>query len=157
MIYCINKTYVAFATRDTIYGTTPQYRYMLEDLSINSWRSPDLSISQSKKQIWGVVQSRRIFRVGRAACCALIFLDGSSSNIGPSSQVPLVTLRRLAGRPDPEIGEVHRCMISMDLAIASSQGHWDRTVYLEERAIGTKKKVGRSMEHLSSRSTKFKR
>lgn len=40
---------------------------------------------------------------------------------------------------DPEIGEVHRCMVSLDSAIANNRDHWDRTVYLEERDIGTRK------------------
>lgn len=68
-----------------------------------------------------------------------MFLDFRSSHIGPSSQFPLATLERLAGRPDPEIGEVHRCMVSLDSAIADNRDHWDCTVHLEERGIGTRK------------------
>jgi hypothetical protein len=67
-----------------------------------------LAVAQLTRQIYGVRQSRSIFRVARVACCALIYLDFRSSHIRPSSQVPLVTPRTLAGRPGPEIGEIQK-------------------------------------------------
>lgn len=63
-------------TRDTIYGTTPQYINMHEDLSINSSRSPDsyfypqedgslLSLQRSTKK-FPPVNEAHLRRPGRA-------------------------------------------------------------------------------------------